>query len=86
MPVDPGQPPEHIVVVRDVHLRVAAEQRLKGGARHATACWRSITPTWCSSSISIFVRRYVSPACREILGYEPEELLGGETCRLGSFR
>jgi diguanylate cyclase (GGDEF)-like protein/PAS domain S-box-containing protein len=62
-------------VGRDIDERVTAERRLK----ESEARYRLLAD---HSSDMVFqldldlVRRYVSPACREILGYEPEELIG----------
>ncbi|MGD0722147.1 MAG: PAS domain S-box protein [Roseiarcus sp.] len=62
-------------VGRDIERRVAAEQRLK----ESETRYRLLAD---HSSDMVFqldrdlVRRYVSPACREILGYEPEDLIG----------
>jgi diguanylate cyclase (GGDEF)-like protein/PAS domain S-box-containing protein len=62
-------------VGRDVDRRVAAEQLLK----ESEARYRLLADYATDIVIRLdadLVRRYVSPACREILGYEPEELLG----------
>jgi len=62
-------------VGRDIQDRVLAEQRL----HESEARYRMLAE---NSSDMVFqldrdlVRRYVSPACRELLGYEPEEMLG----------
>ena len=62
-------------VGRDIDERVTAERRLK----ESEARYRLLAD---HSSDMVFpldldlVPRYVSPACREILGYEPEELIG----------
>jgi len=64
-----------LVVVRDIEQRRLAEERLKD----SEARYRLLAD---NSSDMVFqldhelVRRYVSPACREVLGYEPEELIG----------
>jgi diguanylate cyclase (GGDEF)-like protein/PAS domain S-box-containing protein len=64
-----------LVVVRDIEQRRLAEQRLKD----SEARYRLLAD---NSSDMVFqldhelVRRYVSPACREVLGYEPEEMIG----------
>jgi diguanylate cyclase (GGDEF)-like protein/PAS domain S-box-containing protein len=75
LPVAPNEKPERILVVRDIDRRVAAEQKLKDSeARHrllAEFATDMVFQLDCD-----LVRSYVSPACREILGYEPEELLG----------
>jgi len=60
---------------RDIHDRVVAEERL----RESEARYRMLAE---HSSDMVFqldlalVRTYVSPSCREILGYEPHELIG----------
>ena len=66
---------QRLVVVRDIEQRRLAEQRLKD----SEALYRLLAD---NSSDMVFqldhdlVRRYVSPACREVLGYEPEEMIG----------
>ena len=66
---------QRLIIVRDVEERVAAEQRLVA----SEARYRLLAD---NSTDMVFqldqdlVRRYVSPACREILGFEPEELVG----------
>ena len=71
-----------LLVVRDIEQRVAAEQRLS----ESEAAYRLLAD---NSSDMVFqldrnlVPRYVSPASRDILGYQPLELIGrelGETC------
>jgi PAS domain S-box-containing protein len=62
-------------VGRDIELHVAAEQRLK----ESEARYRLLAEHSTDMVFQIddqLVRRYVSPACREILGYLPEELIG----------
>jgi PAS domain S-box-containing protein len=62
-------------VGRDIELHVAAEQRLK----ESEARYRLLAEHSTDMVFQIddeLVRRYVSPACREILGYAPEELIG----------
>lgn len=62
-------------VGRDIEERVVAEQRLQD----SEARYRLLAENSTDMVIELdrdFVRRYVSPACREILGYEPEELIG----------
>jgi diguanylate cyclase (GGDEF)-like protein/PAS domain S-box-containing protein len=73
----PGQPLQRVVVVRDIDQRLAAERRIKESetryrllAEHSTDMVFQLDRQ--------LVRRYVSPACREILGYEPEELVGAQ--------
>ncbi|QKK26958.1 sensor domain-containing diguanylate cyclase [Rhizobium hidalgonense] len=62
-------------VGRDIHERVMAEERLK----ESEARYRLLAD---NSTDMVFqldrdrVRRYVSPACREVLGYEPADLVG----------
>jgi diguanylate cyclase (GGDEF)-like protein/PAS domain S-box-containing protein len=62
-------------VGRDIHERVMAERRLQ----ESEARYRLLAD---HSTDMVFqldrdlVRRYVSPACREVLGYAPEELIG----------
>ncbi len=64
-----------IAVVRNVDARIEADRRLQ----ESEARYRLLAD---NSSDMVFqldrdmVRRYVSPACREILGYAPEELIG----------
>jgi PAS domain S-box-containing protein len=71
-----GRPIDEIVsVVRDVGARIAAEraqreseERFRAIAENATDLILRIGPDG--------ARRYVSPACREILGFDPAELAG----------
>ena len=63
-------------VGRDVDQRVQAEQRLK----ESEARYRLLAEHSTDMVIELdrdLKRRYVSPACREIFGYEPGELIGG---------
>ncbi len=63
-------------VGRNIDERVAAEQRLK----ESEARYRLLADHSTDMVLELdlnFKRRYVSPACREMFGYEPEELLGG---------
>nr|WP_255739861.1 PAS domain S-box protein [Neorhizobium galegae] len=72
---EPGQLPQRLVVVRDIEQRLAAEQRLK----ESEARYRLLADHGTDMVFQLdldLVRRYVSPACREILGYAPEELIG----------
>jgi PAS domain S-box-containing protein len=49
-------------------------------ARTAAAQYRLIADNASDMVVTVdmqFVRRYVSPGCRDLLGYEPEELTGG---------
>jgi diguanylate cyclase (GGDEF)-like protein/PAS domain S-box-containing protein len=70
-----GQPDQRLLIVRDIEQRMKAEQLL----REREAQYRLLAD---NSTDMVFqldqnlVRRYVSPACRELLGYEPEELIG----------
>jgi diguanylate cyclase (GGDEF)-like protein/PAS domain S-box-containing protein len=70
-----GQSHQRLNIVRDISKRVAAEQRL----RESEALYRLLAD---NSTDMVFqldrdlVRRYVSPACREVLGYEPEDMYG----------
>lgn len=70
-----GQPHRNLILIRDITKRVADEQRLV----ESEARYRLLAD---SSTDMVFqldrelVRRYVSPACREVLGYEPEEMCG----------
>jgi PAS domain S-box-containing protein len=62
-------------VGRDIDERVMAQQRLK----ESEARYRLLADHGTDMVFQLdhdLVRRYVSPACREILGYEPEELIG----------
>ncbi|MGD0720402.1 MAG: diguanylate cyclase [Roseiarcus sp.] len=62
-----------LVVVRDIDQRVAAEQRLK----ESESRYRYLTEHGADAVIQYdldLARRYVSPACRDILGYGPEEM------------
>jgi diguanylate cyclase (GGDEF)-like protein/PAS domain S-box-containing protein len=62
-------------VGRDIDERVIAQQRLK----ESEARYRLLADHGTDMVFQLdrdLVRRYVSPACREILGYEPEELIG----------
>lgn len=64
-------------VARDIDDRVAAERRLK----ESEARYRLLADHGTDMVVQFdreLVRRYVSPACRDILGYEPEELIGGQ--------
>ncbi|KEA08376.1 sensor domain-containing diguanylate cyclase [Rhizobium rhizogenes] len=68
-------------VARDIDDRVAAEQRLK----ESEARYRLLADHGSDMVFQLdrdLVRRYVSPACREILGYEPEELIGNKPMNL----
>ena len=70
-----GQPSPRLLVVRDIEQRVATELRLK----ESEATYRLLAD---NSSDIVFqldrdlVLRYVSPASRDVLGYEPAEMIG----------
>jgi len=75
-PVDHQAPTDQrLVVVRDIEQRRQMELRLK----ESEIRYRMLAD---NSSDMVFqldselVRRYVSPACRELLGYEPEQMIG----------
>ncbi len=63
-------------VGRDVQQRVAAEQRLKESEARYRLLAEHSTDMVLELDLDL-KRRYVSPACREIFGYEPEEMIGG---------
>jgi diguanylate cyclase (GGDEF)-like protein/PAS domain S-box-containing protein len=66
-----GQENQRLLIVRDIHRRMEAEALLK----ESEARYRLLAD---NSTDMVFqldtnlVRRYVSPACRELLGYLPE--------------
>ncbi len=65
-------------VGRDVEHTVEAERRLK----ESEARYRLLAEHSTDMVLELdanLQRRYVSPACREMFGYEPEELIGGTT-------
>jgi diguanylate cyclase (GGDEF)-like protein/PAS domain S-box-containing protein len=70
-----GEASLRLVVVRDIEARIAAARRIE----ESEAAYRLLAE---NSSDMVFqldldlVRRYVSPASREILGYDPSELVG----------
>src|ERR1700691_1338938 len=70
-----NQPPRILVVIRDITQRIDAEQRL----RESEARYRLLAEN-CNDMVfqldTSLVRRYVSPACRDVLGYEPQEMCG----------
>ncbi|WP_158814422.1 PAS domain S-box protein [Methylocapsa sp. S129] len=75
---EPGHLPQRLVIVRDIEQRVAAEQRL----RESEARYRLLAEHSTDMVLQLdlnLVRRYVSPACREMFGYEPEELMGDKS-------
>ncbi|HZR76130.1 PAS domain S-box protein [Bradyrhizobium sp.] len=61
--------------IRDIAKRKKAEQQLKDSeARYRLLADNSTDMVF--QLDTDLVRRYVSPACRELLGYEPEEMVG----------
>jgi diguanylate cyclase (GGDEF)-like protein/PAS domain S-box-containing protein len=70
-----GETGQRLLIVRDIERRMEAEQQLK----ESEARYRLLAD---NSTDMVFqldtelVRRYVSPACRELLGYEPAEMVG----------
>jgi diguanylate cyclase (GGDEF)-like protein/PAS domain S-box-containing protein len=70
-----GQPPQNLILLRDISKRVSAEQRLM----ESEARYRLLADNSADMVFQLdrtLVRRYASPACREVLGYEPEEMCG----------
>ena len=72
-----GQPVQRVVVVRDIDRRLAAERRLKESETRYRLLAEYSTDMVFQLDRDL-VRRYVSPACRDILGYAPEELVGAQ--------
>jgi diguanylate cyclase (GGDEF)-like protein/PAS domain S-box-containing protein len=73
-----GRADQRLVILRNIDRRVAAEKRLK----ESEARYRLLADNGTDMVFQLdrdLVRRYVSPACREILGYEPEDLIGAKT-------
>lgn len=70
-----GEPTQRLVVVRDIDLRVAAERRLKESETRYRFLAENSADMVFQYDLGL-VRQYVSPACREILGFEPEEMIG----------
>ena len=70
-----GRSDRCLLMIRDIEERMAAQRRLED----SEARYRLLAD---NSGDMVFqldrdlVRRYVSPACREILGYEPDQLIG----------
>ncbi len=62
-------------VGRDIDEQVRAEQRLQEREAHYRLLADNSTDMVFQLDQDL-VRRYVSPACRELLGYEPEEMIG----------
>jgi len=75
---DEGQVTAIHSVGRDIEQRVAAERRLKESEARYRLLAEHSTDTVLELSLDL-TRLYVSPACREMLGFEPEELLGGKS-------
>ncbi len=74
---DPNQKARWVVVVRDAAERVAADQRL----RESEGRYRLLAEQGTDMVFRLdanLTRIYVSPASRELLGYEPEELIGNK--------
>ena len=70
-----GEPDQRLLIIRDIEQRMKAEQLL----REREAQYRLLADNGTDMVFQLdrdLVRRYVSPACRELLGYEPEELIG----------
>ena len=68
------------VQVRRLTLAERATIAASDEARTSAAQYRLIADNASDVVIMVdpqFVRRYVSPGCRELLGYEPHELIGG---------
>jgi diguanylate cyclase (GGDEF)-like protein/PAS domain S-box-containing protein len=66
---------QRLIIVRDIEQRMQAEQALKA----SEARYRLLADNGTDMVFQLdrdLVRRYVSPACREILGHEPEEMIG----------
>jgi diguanylate cyclase (GGDEF)-like protein/PAS domain S-box-containing protein len=64
-----------VVVVRDIEQRVAAEQRVKESELRYRFLAENAADVVFQYDLDL-VRQYVSPACREVLGYEVEEMIG----------
>lgn len=75
LPAAAGEPSHQLVVVRNIDLRVAAEQRLKESEMRYRLLAENGADVVFQYDLGL-VRQYVSPACREVLGYEAEELIG----------
>jgi diguanylate cyclase (GGDEF)-like protein/PAS domain S-box-containing protein len=72
-----GRGPVSVAVITDVTAPKAAEQRL----RQSEARYRLLAENSTDMVFQVgrdLLRRYVSPACREIFGREPEELIGSQ--------
>jgi diguanylate cyclase (GGDEF)-like protein/PAS domain S-box-containing protein len=77
IPVSQGQLPECIAVVRDIDSRIAAERRLKQSEERYRLLAEHSTDMVFQLDADM-VHQYVSPACREVLGYPPEEMVGSK--------
>jgi len=75
IPVPQGQLLEWIAVVRDIDRRIAAKRRLKESEERYRMLAEHGTDMVFEFNENL-VPTYVSPACHEILGYMPEELVG----------
>lgn len=64
-----------IAVMEDVTARLAAERALRDGEARYRLLADATSDVITQLDLGL-VRRYVSPACRRVLGYEPEELTG----------
>jgi len=63
-------------LVRDVSRRHAIEQAIRESETQFRTLADGVSDLIiCSNAVG--VRRYVSPSCRAVLGYEPDELVGG---------
>lgn len=81
LPVPEGAPRERLLVVRDIDDRIAAERKLM----ESEARYRLLAENATDMIFQLdrrLVSCFVSPAAREILGYDPAELLGLEPAAL----
>ncbi len=78
IPVSDGQMPEFISVVRDIDSRIAAKHRLQESEERYRILAEHGTDMVFQLDANL-VLRFVSPACREILGYLPQELIGSDS-------
>jgi diguanylate cyclase (GGDEF)-like protein/PAS domain S-box-containing protein len=63
-------------------FQVRAHYRLERAYRESSASFRLLAENSADVIVLLgpdLIRRYVSPACRQLLGYEPEELIGHTT-------
>jgi diguanylate cyclase (GGDEF)-like protein/PAS domain S-box-containing protein len=70
-----GEKGQRLLIVRDIEQRMKAEQQLKESEARYRLLAENSTDMVFQLDANL-VRRYVSPACRELLGYEPEEMVG----------